>query len=336
MESLPRIALFAAMMMLSLSSYSYSNLAPTRAALVDTGYDICVQNAGKNCDSNQNLLFRGNFPLDMDNDYQYSPDAFRNKIFSYLEDFRQVYATKATLPNTIDELKNYRIVMVNLLYDATEHGNETEFAMLTNEFKYSEVARPSSVPLQHKIYNLRSPFNPDSYAFEWWPLTLLGDENHDGIPGAINWPLHATVPVPNADQNYLPMDIPYLVTGVAYGDDVETEAADMRTLLAAQPEDGHPLLIFFHCYAGKDRTGAAALSYYMANGGYANVSNNNHEATMTRSGPLTLQQALAALTHDNYPDPAEQGIYAAKAYCQYSGRPDADCTLAEAKCALCM
>lgn len=327
MKPFYKLVLLASIFSIPLSSYSQTNIAPSRASLVDTGYDICMQNGGKNCVNNKNLMFRGNVPLDVDNNYKYDPDFFRGRIFAYIQEFRQAYHTNAKLPDSLEDLKNYRIVMVNLLYDATEQGKQLEYDELAKEFQYSGIKSRSAFPLQHKIYNLTAPFNPDSYAFEWWPLTLLGDDNHDGIPGAINWPQHEIVPVPNTDQNYLPMDLPYLVSGTVYGDDIETEAADLRSLLAAQPEDGHPLLIFFHCFAGRDRTATAALAYLMANGGYANISDSNQETAMTRSGPLNFRDAMAALTHSSYPDPDDAAIQAAKAYCEYSGRPQAECEL---------
>jgi len=320
-----KISFFAAALTFSAISPGATNIAPARAALVDTGYDACEQNGGDHCQINRNLLFRGNVPLDVANNYRFDPEAFRAKIFNYLQTFKQVYATSAKLPEKLDDLKNYRIVMVNLLYDGTEHGNAFEYALLTNEFKYSGAVNILQMPQQHKIYNLQSPFNPDSFAFEWWPVTMLGKDNHNGIPGAINWPEHDTVPVPNSEQNYLPMDVPYLVTGTAYADDVEQDAIDLRTLLTTQPKDGHPLLIFYHCYAGMDRTGAVTLSYLMSHGGYANVSDANHESPLTRSAPLSFQAALAATTNAKYPGPDDEALLAAKAYCDYSGKPAGEC-----------
>ncbi len=325
MDAMHKIIFITGMLCLPLTGFSLTNLVPNRAALVDTGYDVCAQTNGQHCENNKNLLFRGNVPLDLDNNYQYDANAFRKKIFSYLQDFQQVYTTNAHLPKSAEELKNYRIVMINLLYDETEHGDEREYAELTAEFKYSGATASSPLPIQHKIYNLQANFNPDSFAFEWWPLTMLGTDNHNGIPGAINWPQHETVPIPRSDLNYVPMDLPYLVTGTAYGDDMETEAMDLRTLLADQPQDGHPLLIFFHCMAGIDRTGATTMSYLMANGGYANVSDNNRDGLLTRSEPLTYAQALAALINNHYPDPDEQATMAAQAFCEYSGRPANEC-----------
>src|SRR3989344_4710418 len=131
---------------------AYSLNAPERASLMDTGYDFCILNTGTHCDSNKNLLFRGDEPLDDQNNYTYDPEQFRFLIFNYIQKFQTVYSTKAYLPKTIDELKNYRIVIINLLYDWNNHGIGGEHDELSKEFNYSGAVTTEQLPEQHKIY----------------------------------------------------------------------------------------------------------------------------------------------------------------------------------------
>jgi hypothetical protein len=298
--------------------------APQRASLVDTGYDACLQSNGDNCESNRNLLIRGDQPLDNKNNYSYNPDQLRNLVFSYVQKFKQSYNTKASLPDSVKDLSNYRIVIINLLYDWTDHGSDAEFIELTNEFKYSHAMSPYQMPEQHKMYGLDAEFNPQQYAFAWWPITLLGKKS---VADNLNWPNQDKVPVPRSDQFYKPMNFPYLITGVPYQEHWEDGVIDLPTLLKMQPADGHPLLIFYHCVAGKDRTGAVTMAYFMKHGGYANVIMPDSSSTvmMTRNPPLSYTKAFLATTSKNYPRPKEQSLVLSQVYCTTLGKQKNDC-----------
>lgn len=299
----------------------------SRAALVDTGYDACQLSGGNACENNKNLLFRGEQPLE-DNTFRYDPDLFREVIFDYLQTFKQVYATKASLPQSLDELKQYRIVIVNLLYDAHDNGSDAEYGELTHEFLYSGAVSTPQIPEQHKIYGLDLAFNPNQFAFEWWPVAFTEQNNPKDITLNLNWPDKDIVSVPRSDQVYKKLDFPYLVTGIPFGSNQEDQAMDLHTLLKYIPDDGHPLLIFYHCVAGKDRTGATTLGYLMKHGGYANVSPQNKLMIYQhRNPPLSFSSALQAVTQYNYPRPREGALVLAQAYCYSLGKATNECEL---------
>lgn len=74
---------------------------------------------------------------------------------------------------------------------------------------------------------------------------------------------------------------------------------DLYHLLLSPPTDGHPLLIFYHCVIGKDRTGLVTMSYFMKNGGYGNiVPQLSLHTRLHRNQPLSFQQALQATTQE--------------------------------------
>lgn len=321
------LLLFLCMLPIVSQAQPEASPSPSRAALVDTGYDACIMTSAFRCENNKNLLFRGNQPLDDTENYLYDPDVLRQKVFSYLQEFKQAYDTDAVLPNSLAELNNYRIVVINLLYDYENHGTDDEYNELTYEFKHSGSINTLQVPEQHKMYNLTSPFNANQYAFEWWPITLKGETNPQGIPTNVNWPNKEVFQVPRSNQFYKPMDLPYLVTGIPYpGFHEESDSKDLLSLLLTQPNDGHPLLIFYHCVAGVDRTGAVTLSYFMKHGGYANISNHNTLSKLSRNKPLSFAQALKALTNANYPGAKEEAMLSAQAYCLTLGKADDACS----------
>ncbi len=309
---------------------AFPQKAPERAALMDTGYDLCIRYSGTSCENNQNILFRGDQPLDDNNNYQYNADELRNLVFSYLQEFKKTYDTKASLPQSLQDLKNYRIVIINLLYDGTNKGGDPEFTELTKEFQYSGSAKQLSIPQQHLMYGLNNSFDPAQFAFEWWPITLLGKTD---IENNLNWPNQDKVPVLRSDQFYQPMNYPYLVSGVSYQNQSEHDAADLKTLLLMQPTDGHPLLIFYHCVAGKDRTGYVTMGYFMQHGGYSNVVRQNlpRELRFTRNNPLTFSQALQATTNQNYPQPKKESLIAAHAYCLTLNKAKKECDMPQIK-----
>jgi hypothetical protein len=304
---------------------AHSLNAPQRASLIDTGYDFCVLSNGKNCASNKNLLFRGDEPLDDENNYTYDPEQFRSLIFNYIQKFQAVYSTKAYLPQTMDELKNYRIVIINLLYDGNNHGTDDEYNELSKEFKYSSAVTTEPLPEQHKIYGLHTVFDPNHFAFQWWPLTLMGAKNPDGIETNLNWPNQESVPVPRSDQFYKRIDFQYLLTGNLHPGDAEPDAIDLITLLMSQPEDGHPLLIFYHCVAGVDRTGFVTLSYFMNYGGYSNLIPQLGYTYLTRNSPLSFKEALKATTNNGYRQPSESAQVSAQSYCLTLGKYAEEC-----------
>jgi hypothetical protein len=282
--------------------------SPTRTSLVDTGYDACLITGGINCENNKNLLFRGNQPLDENKQYAYDPDAFRSLIFSYLTAFEKNTITNAPLPRTLAELENYRIVIINLLYDAKDEGSDEEYNELTYEFSHHNATTAQIVPEQHKMYDLTQPFRANEYAFEWWPIILDSD---------LNWPNQEKILVPRSTQFYKPMDYAYLLSGSVYAGDSENEAMDLLHLLTMQPADGHPLLIFYHCAAGKDRTGSLTLAYLMQHGGYANITKPAgwKQTALTRNRPLSFHDALEATTNMQYPSPNAAALKTGKAYC---------------------
>jgi hypothetical protein len=82
------------------------------------------------------------------------------------------YEINASLPASDEDLKNYRIVIINLLYDFKANGSHDELTDLENEFKNSGAVSNLQIPEQHKIYGLDSAFRSDHYAFMWWPIQL--------------------------------------------------------------------------------------------------------------------------------------------------------------------
>lgn len=294
-----------------------------RAALVDTGYDACRITNGSNCESNRNILFRGEQPLD--DTFRFDSTLFRDKIFTYIQTFQKMYSTKANLPKSLEELKQYRIVIINLLYDAHAQGSDTEYDELTHEFLYSGAVTTLQIPEQHKMYGLQTEFNTNQFSFEWWPVAFTEQNNPLDITLNLNWPDKETVPVPRSDQIYKKLNLPFLITGSSYLDDTENEAMSLRSLLNYEVNDGHPLLIFYHCVAGKDRTGAVTLSYLMQYGGYANVSPQKPPIVTIRNNPLTFSRALQATTLMGYPTPRENAQVLARAYCYNIGKQVDDC-----------
>ncbi len=304
-----------------------ANENPERASLVDTGYDACIMHNGVNCEANKNLLFRGDQPLPDFPPYEFNFDYFRQHIFSYITHFKQIYETTASLPSSVEELKNYRIVIINLLYDFNSEGSSSELEELQYEFKFSGNVETLQIPEQHKIYGLETKFNSNQYAFQWWPVTLSGvkEDESEYISMNLNWPdKKGTPPHSFEPKIYKPLNFSYLISGKNFSDDVEVNAKDIHSLLSTIPSDGHPLLIYYHCVAGKDRTGAVSMSYFMKFGGYPYLINSNNNLRQYRSNPLSFNQAIVATTIPGRPAKEEAEILG-KAYCLTLNKVPGDC-----------
>lgn len=289
---------------------------PEMVAIVDTGYDACIQNRGSHCEENRNLLIRGGEPITEDYGYEFQFNNLRTNLFSYLNIFKKNYTTQSNLPKSIDELQNYRLVVINLLYDFRENGSQSELLELEYEFLHSGQSSKLEIPEQHKMYGLDTSFHPDQYAFEWWPITFANlDETEPFFIGMhMNWPGKNGTPHHSfAPKEYQLLDFPYLITGTAWDENIESQAKDLRSLLTKIPTDGHPLLIFYHCVAGKDRTGAVSAAYFMKHGGYPFLSSHNHAFLQQRSGPVSLSKAIAYTTTDRPANAGSQKL--SKAYC---------------------
>ncbi len=271
---------------------------PGNMIVVDTGYDLCMQQQGAQCEKNKNILIRGSQPLNQQN--QFNREDFQQKTLSAINDFHQRYESKAAMPVSLDELKNYRIVMVSLLYGyvPTSGGKKKEGIELQQEFALSGVSANQAIPDQHRAYGLSAPFETTQYAFEWWPVTLLDRGLFDPAytVATLNWPDKESVPMHDyLPAHYLPMDLPFLVQNQLYSKKgmEPVSAISLPNLLKSIPADGHPLLIYYHCVAGKDRTGVVSMAYYMSQGGYPFFAGTPAKK-MTRSKPMKLNQAKEA------------------------------------------
>lgn len=296
---------------------------PSNMIVVDTGYDLCMQEQGSQCEKNKNILIRGSQPLNHQN--QFNREDFQQKTLSAITDFHQRYDSKAAIATSLDELKNYRIVMINLLYGyvPASGGKKKEGIELRQEFALSGVSANQAMPDQHRAYGLNTPFKTTQYAFEWWPITLLGQGLFDPAytTSTLNWPDMERTPIHDyLPTRYLPMDLPFLIQNELYSKKVvePTSSMSLPNLLKSIPADGHPLLIYYHCVAGKDRTGLVSIAYYMSQGGYPFLANAPLKK-MTRSKPMKLDQAKeAALSMSGKANNRAQQL--AKMYSNYLGK----------------
>lgn len=300
---------------------------PENIAIVDTGYDACIQSGKTNCEDNKNLLIRGGEPIPDVAPFDFQFATFREHLTSYLDKFKQTYQTRAILPTSIADLLNYRIVVINLLYDFNAGGSQSELTELENEFYHSGQTDHLAIPEQHKLYGLDESFDKSKYAFEWWPVTFANLEVTDpqfvylnmNWPGKSGTPSHAFAP-----RDYKLLDFPYFITGIPYADDVESNSMDLRSLLTMMPTDGHPLLILYHCVAGKDRTGAVSAAYFMKFGGYPYLSQEIPNARAYRSGPVSLREALQYTKTDRPANPGSRKL--SKAFCLMLNKPLNECS----------
>lgn len=314
--------------LICMMGFAVAASSPEQVVLVDTGYDLCLQTKGSLCTQNHNLLFRGAEPLDQKMRH-FNRVAFDASIWQAIQVFEEHHKTSAILPASAQALANYRIVMINLVngYSALQLGREAERQELTQEFQDS--GQGQGLPLQHHLYGLQTPWQFSTYAFEWWPLTLpkRGLFAPRISPDLLNWPNQlGTPPHDYLPAEYLPMDFPYLIGGQAFSaQEVERGAASIVGLLQTLPKDGHPLLIFYHCIAGEDRTGAVTMAYYLQYGGYSARIEGLQKTP--RSPPLRLQAALEA-TMMPHLMPNSRARIVAQMYCAFLGRAKADCQYA--------
>jgi hypothetical protein len=299
-----------------------------RIALVDTGYDLCLQTGGKNCSANKNLLFRGDQPIPDDAPFDFEFGFFQERALNALATADTHYEIHAPLPASLAELKNYRIVIINLLYDFKSEGSPVELADLENEFINSGVVTSLQIPEQHHLYGLDSAFRPDQYAFEWWPVELssVDVDSPEFVSLSLNWPAKQKTP-PHAFKPdvYRPLNFPALISGSTAFEESNPNQKSLGELLMTLPDDGHPLLIYYHCVAGKDRTGAVSTSYFMTYGGYPFILTplGKHPRERRRQ-PLLFPQAFAAATIPLHP----ANPYSAKlgsAYCLFLGKSKEEC-----------
>lgn len=300
---------------------------PQHVALMDTGYDMCVLSGGNQCEKNKNLLFRGGMPMVDGVPVPFDFDQFRQNLFAYLIDFKKTFSSRAPLPEKVDDLKNYRIVNIDLIYDYHQAGAEYELGELQNDFKESGQVSTLQIPEQHKMYGLTSSFDAKKYAFEWWPVTFaqLPENDPQFVPMNVNWPSKmGTPPHTFLPKEYKLLDLPYLISGIPYQGDEEPDAKDIATLLKMIPNDGHPLLIYFHCIEGKDRTGSVAAAYMMKHGGYPYFTTVQDGLKHFRQGPVSLALAYKYTT---LPDrmPWIESLKLSRAYCLTLDRGAANC-----------
>jgi hypothetical protein len=323
-----RIFLFSLLSLFSTIVNASSNDIIERLALVDTGYDACVQSGGTQCAQNKNLLFRGDQPLPDDPPYDFPFDFMQTTALKNIQSNQNYYQINAPLPANLSELKNYRIVVINLLYDFYSDGSQDELTDLQNEFKDSGAVKNLQVPDQHRMYGLDSPFRTDHYAFEWWPveLSIFDMQDPQFMTRSLNWPAPNGTPIHTFKPDvYSPMNLPMLITGINKFNEPEPNAKSLHDLLMTIPDDGHPLLIYYHCVAGKDRTGAVTMGYFMTYGGYPLLQNTfKNKAKPARSQPLSYADAQKATTFIGHPA-NEYSMKLASAYCIMIGRDPLDC-----------
>jgi hypothetical protein len=319
---------YTTLVITSFSITTHAAVEPEHVALVDTGYDLCMLSGGQKCENNKNLLFRGGMPLPDGVPMAFDFDQFRTNLFAYLTDFKNTFETRAPLPISADDLKNYRIVDIDLIYDYNQAGGEYESGELQDEFKESGQVSTLQIPEQHKMYGLDLEFDPKKYAFEWWPVTFaeLPENDPNFIAMNVNWPSKMGTP----SHTFLPkeykfLDMPYLVSGIPLDGDEEPDAKDLVTLLKTIPADGHPFLIYYHCIAGKDRTGAVSAAYMMKNGGYPYFTTVQDGHKHFREGPVSLSLAFKYTTlPDRYPWIGSMKL--SKAYCLTLDKGAPNCT----------
>jgi hypothetical protein len=278
--------IFVITMMSLCHAYALKPNSHRRIVLVDTGYDLCHTTINTECENNRNLLFRGMTPV------PYERDQFLQNVMYYLQLFKRVYHVNAKIPDTLEELNNYRIVMINVGYGRGYKHVTKELQALQDEYKYAVPSSLNSFPKEHTLYSMDFSFNPNHYAFEWWPITLntIQAVPKPDLAAILNWSDKKNHPLESK-----PLNLPYLITGQNFFTSHEENSQSIYELLNTIPKDGHPLLIFYHCMSGVDRTGVVTMSYFLAYGGYPYITSDSTKTSAARLGPMNFSQALAAM-----------------------------------------
>lgn len=221
----------------------------------------------------ENLLFRGTVPL-VDNDGAC--------IFGYL-------ALQARFQKILDNpafrLDDFHLIVVMILDDTGEYD---AFAAEVGSFNDA-----SGTPLDPMVLSHDQTY-PGYQIPGWNPTTLYGrtvtDENGAEHAGALVWwPIEAcggsacnrTFLGPGNNQSYNFIGLIDFI----------------HTTLQGAPMNGKPVLIYFHCISGVDRTGATAIGYAMNYLG------------------LTYSEAETQAKNNDTPDPSPDYLTLACAYC---------------------
>jgi hypothetical protein len=159
-------------------------------------------------------------------------------------------------------------------------------------------------------------------------VSSIDDASPDFISSSLNWPGKQGTPVHSFKPDiYKPLNFPALIGFTPLYEVQKSNEKSLHDLLMNIPQDGHPLLIYYHCVAGKDRTGAVSMAYFMTYGGYPFIA---HDAIKkigkTRSQPLSFDEALTATTIPGHAA-NEYSVKLSKAYCLFLGRNRNDCQL---------
>ena len=235
-----------------------------------------------------NLLFRGNFPL-VDNGGAYA--------FGYLAlqaQFQQL------LDNAAFSLSDYHLIVAMILDDSGEY---LSFAAEVSSFNDA-----SDTPLDPMTLSHEQTY-PGYQIPGWNPTTLYGrtvtDEYEAPHTGSLVWwpieacggsPCNQTFLGPGNNQSYNFMGLIDFV----------------HTTLQGAPMSGKPVLIYFHCISGVDRTGATAMGYAMNYLG------------------LTFSEAETQAKNSATPNPSAVYLALACAYCNQIVFPNTT-----AKCSDC-
>ena len=221
----------------------------------------------------ENLLFRGNVPL-VDNNGTYA--------FGY----RALEAQfKKQLEKPAFSLSDYHLIVVMILDDTGEY---LSFASEAGSFNDASDTPLDPMALSHdQTY-------PGYQIPGWNPTTLYGrtvtDENGAKHPGSLVWwpieacgasPCNRTFLGPGNNQSFNFMGLIDFV----------------HTTLQGAPISGKPVLIYFHCISGADRTGATAIGYAINYLG------------------LSYDDAKTDAKNDQTPDPSPDYLTLACAYC---------------------
>lgn len=249
--------------LLTFSLGDYADQKTDRIALIDTGYDLCHQLGLEQCSQNKNLLLRSANPHFDKNTS--SKDNFRRDLLNSINNLSKSLTPETYIPKTLAELENYRIVLINLTF-SKEHEHEKD--AFYHEYNSATSFQISlQIPKKQHIYNLSIPFDKNQFAFIWSPMEL-------------KYPT-----IDDFEKKSL------LVSEIEI-----TTLNLVKNLLLQKSHDKHPLLIVYHCIAGKDRTGMLTMGYYQTYGGYS---------PSKRKAPYRIKKMNF---HDSYIETASIGV----------------------------